>query len=259
MRSIVGVLLLVFSSLVGAQAPTEAPLPKPGDANVGARVQQRLDQAQACLDKGDLDCARAALDKIPTGSLNKAEQYRYWTSLSWVEALGGHFPEAIQGYRNAAALSWSPEQREKFLRSVAQLHASLGQFQEAYDTLEELLVRNGAIPLAGEHLTADALWRGLPIYLTGDWDLVPAGTNPPAFPADAAAQGLRQGYVDLEFTVTRTGSTKDIRVVQASAPVFEVSAVDAAGGFRYKPRLVDGKPVETVVRHRVEFKLEESH
>ena len=108
-------------------------------------------------------------------------------------------------------------------------------------------------------MTADALWRGLPIYVTGDWDLVPAGTNPPAYPADAVAQGIRQGYVDLEFTVTRTGSTRDIRVVEASAPAFEESAVDAAGRFRYKPRLVDGKPVETVVEHRVEFKLDESH
>ena len=247
--------LLVVCGLCAA----ESSFAQPRDVSVGARVQGDLDQARTCLARDDVDCARASLNKIPSRSLNKAEQYRYWQSLAWVEFLDGHFPEAIQGYRNAAALSWTPQQRELFLRYVAQLHASMGQFQEAYDTLEELFVRNGAIPLAGQHMTAYALWRGQPIYLTGDWDLVPAGTNPPAYPAEAAAQGLREGYVDLEFTVTRTGSTKDIRVVEASAPVFEGPAVGAAERFRYKPRLVDGKPVETVVQHRIEFQSEESH
>jgi TonB family protein len=246
--------LLVACGLCAA----ESSFAQPPDANVSSRVRGHLDDAQACLARDDLDCARASLNNIPTQNSSKGEQYRYWQSLAWVEFLDGHYPEAIEGYGNAAALSWAPQQRELFLRYVAQLHASMGQFQEAYDTLEELLARNGAIPMAGQHMTAYALWRGMPIYLNGDYDLVPAGTNPPAFPAEAVTQGLRQGHVTLEFTVTRTGATKDIRVVEASAPVFGGPAIEAAERFRYKPRLVDGNPVETVVQHRIEFQSEDS-
>jgi protein TonB len=120
--------------------------------------------------------------------------------------------------------------------------------------LEELLVRNyGANPLAGRHLTDDGLWRGLDIYVTGDRDLFPLVRDQAAYPEEAVMRGLSQGYVDVEFTVTRTGSTRDVKVVESSTPVFESAAIQAAESFRYKPRLVDGEPVEVVVRDRIEF------
>jgi len=63
--------------------------------------------------------------------------------------------------------------------------------------------------------------------------------------------------VDLEFTVTRTGSTRDVRVIESNAPVFENPAIEAAESFKYKPRLVDGEPVDAVVRHRIESQSED--
>jgi len=224
------------------------------DLRIGDQVQLHLHEAEACRENDDFDCARAALRRIPALDLTGFEQYRYWISFGYIEFLDGDFPSAIEAYRNAATYSPSQDQRVYHMRSVAQLQASLGQFQDAYDTLEELLVRNyGANPLAGRHLTDDGLWRGLDIYVTGDRALFPLGRSQPVYPAEAHSQGLSQGYVDVEFTVTRTGSTRDVTIIESSASVFETAAIQAAENFRYKPRLVDGEPVEVVVRDRIEF------
>jgi TonB family protein len=224
------------------------------ELRIGDQVQIHLDEAEACRESDDFDCARAALRSIPALALTQFEQYRYWISRGYIEFLDGDFPSAIEAYRSAARYSPSQDQRVYHMRSVAQLQASLGQFQEAYDTLEELLVRNySANPLAGRHLTDDGLWRGLDIYVTGDRALFPLGRNQQVYPAEALSQGLSQGYVDVEFTVTRTGSTRDVTVIESSASVFETAAIQAAEKFRYKPRLVDGEPMEVVVRDRIEF------
>ena len=53
-----------------------------------------------------------------------------------------------------------------------------------------------------------------------------------------------EGYVLLEFTVTRAGSVKDVVVLESTSPIFEKAAMVAAYKFKYKPRVVDGEPVE---------------
>ena len=262
---------------------------------IGRRVQRNLDDVSECVEVNDLDCARAALEEISRRSLSDIERYRYWQSLGRVEFFDGNYAEAIAAFRNVADLAPLPDAHLDYTRYVAQLHASLGQFrqayetledllanssadrftrlyrlrsvaeqqasagqfQEAYDTLEEMLARNGVVPLAWRHLTNDALWRGLDIYATGDRELEPLVADPPLYPREAVAQGLSDGFVVVEFTVTRTGSTTDVRVVESSAQVFESSAVEAAELLRYKPRLMSGKPVETRVRRRIEFRIEE--
>jgi TonB family protein len=229
-----------------------------GDMHISGRVQRHLNQAGECREKNDFDCARASLELIPRRGLNNRERSQYWNSLAYVEFLDGNFAGAAAAYRNVAELSGIPAgMRQASLRSVAQLHASMGQYQEAYEALEELLVLKGEIPLAGRHLTADGLWRGLDVYVIGTWDMVPLVPDPPVYPAEAVAQGLQDGYVVLEFTVTRTGSTRDVRVIESSAPLFERSAIEVAEKLKYKPRLVDGQPVEVAgVQHRIQFQSE---
>lgn len=226
--------------------------------HISGRVQVHLDNARACYEKDDFDCAREALGLIPRRKLSNQERLQYWNRLAWVEFLDGNFGEAVTAYQNAYVLSDNPRQRQAMLRNMAQLHASMGQFQEAYNTLEELLVLKGEYPLGRGHLTAEALWRGLDVYVIGSWDLVPLVPAQPDYPAEAAAQGLLNGFVDLEFTVTRTGSTMDINVIESSSPLFERSAIEAAEKLRYKPKLVDGRPVESAgVQHRFEFQSED--
>lgn len=79
----------------------------------------------------------------------------------------------------------------------------------------------------------------------------------PHYPRRALERGL-EGYVIVEFTVTGSGTVADVRVVEASHPLFERAALTAAAGFRYKPRVVDGRPVPTAgVRNRFTFEIDD--
>jgi periplasmic protein TonB len=54
--------------------------------------------------------------------------------------------------------------------------------------------------------------------------------------------------------VMEDGSLRDLKVVQGP-PVFTVSALDAVKQWRYKPFVLDGKPVKSPMRIMVDFKL----
>ena len=75
----------------------------------------------------------------------------------------------------------------------------------------------------------------------------------PKFPA-ASRNGQVNGWVELEFTVRTDGSTGDI-VVTNSYPrnVFDSSAVRAVGQWRYKPVMLNGKPVDQRAAVRIRF------
>ena len=90
-----------------------------------------------------------------------------------------------------------------------------------------------------------------------DGEYLPIVKVAPVYPARAASRGL-EGYVIVEFTVTPNGTTKDIFVVESTSSLFERAAVDAAAKFKYKPRVIDGNPVEVAgVRNKITFVLED--
>lgn len=89
-----------------------------------------------------------------------------------------------------------------------------------------------------------------------DGEYLPIVKVAPVYPQRAAQRGL-EGYVIVEFTVTRTGATRDISVVESSNSIFDRAAVDAAAKFKYRPRVIDGEAVEVPgVRNRITFVLE---
>lgn len=69
-------------------------------------------------------------------------------------------------------------------------------------------------------------------------------TVAPVYPARAAARGL-EGYVIVQFTITALGTVADVIVTDSSNALFERYAIDAAYKFKYKPRVIDGEPVES--------------
>ena len=78
----------------------------------------------------------------------------------------------------------------------------------------------------------------------------------PVYPARAASRGL-EGYVIVEYTVTRTGSTRDPIVIESSSSLFERAALDSALKYKYKPRVINGEAVEVPgVRTIIRFELE---
>lgn len=90
-----------------------------------------------------------------------------------------------------------------------------------------------------------------------DGEYLPIVKVAPVYPARAASRGL-EGYVIVEFVVTRTGTTRDVTVVESTSSLFERAAVDAAFKFKYKPRVIDGEPVEVPgVRNKITFVLEQ--
>lgn len=65
----------------------------------------------------------------------------------------------------------------------------------------------------------------------------------PVYPPDALRNGV-EGRVELAFTVTETGSVRDIEIVEARpSGVFDAAATQALAQWRFRPRLVNGQPV----------------
>ena len=88
-------------------------------------------------------------------------------------------------------------------------------------------------------------------------DYLPIVRVAPVYPARALSRGI-EGYVDMSFTVTTTGTVKDPVVVFSTSSLFERAAIRAVLKFKYKPRVVDGVPVEVPnVKTRISFQIEE--
>ena len=66
---------------------------------------------------------------------------------------------------------------------------------------------------------------------------------PPVYPARVLSRGI-EGWVTVSYTITESGNVADIVVVESSSQLFERSAIKAVSKYRFKPRVVDGQPIE---------------
>ena len=88
-----------------------------------------------------------------------------------------------------------------------------------------------------------------------DGEYLPIVKVAPVYPSRALSRGL-EGYVIVEFTVTSNGSVRDVSVVESTSTLFERAAMEAALKFKYKPRVIDGQPVEVPgVRNKISFEI----
>jgi len=79
---------------------------------------------------------------------------------------------------------------------------------------------------------------------TGDGDLIPIVQIRPNYPREALLKCIG-GVVDLRFTVLEDGSVTDAQVVSANPPrLFDRDALRAIARWKFKPRIVDGRPVK---------------
>jgi TonB family protein len=75
----------------------------------------------------------------------------------------------------------------------------------------------------------------------------------PIYPRKAEEAKV-EGWVELDFTVTESGTVKDIAVHRASpSGVFDDAAIGALTQWRYEPVLHDAKPTEQRARIRIRF------
>lgn len=113
------------------------------------------------------------------------------------------------------------------------------------------------ISIAAPQINADTNIGGPGVMNIAEGDYLPIVRVAPVYPTRALAREL-EGFVDMSFTVTATGTVKDAIVLQSTSSLFERAATRAVLKFKYKPRVVDGIPVEVVgVRTRITFRLED--
>ncbi|SRR5690554_1090929 len=84
---------------------------------------------------------------------------------------------------------------------------------------------------------------GGPRLSASDGEYLPIVKVPPEYPRRALSRNI-EGYCVVEFTVTKTGSVRDPRVIDCSSSLFEQTSLQAVLKFKYKPRVEDGEPVE---------------
>jgi len=108
----------------------------------------------------------------------------------------------------------------------------------------------------GADIQADASLAGGLSLDTGDGDYLPIVKVAPIYPRRAQSRGI-EGYVIVEFTVTKTGAVRDAFVIEAEPEnIFDRAAMDAALKFKYKPRVVDGVAMEVAgVQNKISFQI----
>lgn len=93
---------------------------------------------------------------------------------------------------------------------------------------------------------------------SGDGEYLPIVKVAPIYPRRAQTRGIT-GYCIVEYVVTKTGSIRDpIPVDCQPEGVFERASLKAAEKFKYKPRVVDGEPIEVAgVQNKFTYELEQ--
>ena len=92
---------------------------------------------------------------------------------------------------------------------------------------------------------------------SGDGVYLPIVKVAPIYPRRAQSRGI-EGFVIVEFTVTKTGAVRDAVVVSAEPEsIFDRAALDAVLKFKYKPRVVDGVAMEVAgVQNKISFAID---
>lgn len=84
-------------------------------------------------------------------------------------------------------------------------------------------------------------------------DVIPIVRIEPQFPREALLKGI-DGWVEIEFTIEPDGSVSDPKVVDSQPPrIFDRNALRAIYKWKFKPRVVDGRPVARRARQRMDF------
>ena len=90
-----------------------------------------------------------------------------------------------------------------------------------------------------------------------DGEYLPIVRVEPMYPRRAQTRGI-EGYCDMEFTVLKTGEVTNAVATECSSSVFTNASIKAVLKWKYKPRVVNGEPIDSPgVRTRLTYQFEE--
>ncbi|MFD1217333.1 energy transducer TonB [Microbulbifer celer] len=119
---------------------------------------------------------------------------------------------------------------------------------------------DGEINMAAPRANADLNVGGIGGFAS-EGDYLPIVKVQPQYPRRALQRGI-EGWVIVEYTVTKNGSVRDPQVVEAftkdgnPTSIFNRAAVKSALKYKYKPRVVDGEPIEVPgVKTKISFNM----
>lgn len=120
---------------------------------------------------------------------------------------------------------------------------------------QDLVADIGKIGFSADVAADTNLSSGLALE-SGDGEYLPIVKVAPIYPRRALSRGI-EGYVIVEFVVTKNGSVRDPVVVEAKPQgIFDQAAKEAALKFKYKPRVIDGQATEVAgVQNKITFKM----
>jgi len=102
----------------------------------------------------------------------------------------------------------------------------------------------------------DSIGNMLSGYGFADSDVILLVQIEPRYPAQAISRKI-EGYVVVRLKISKLGSVVEVDIVDSNPKgIFEREAIRAAWRYRFKPKLVDGKPIEQVATLPFEFNLE---
>jgi periplasmic protein TonB len=88
-----------------------------------------------------------------------------------------------------------------------------------------------------------------------DTDVIPVVRVPPAYP-QRAKQAKLEGSVTMAVTIRPDGSVADVQVLESNPPrLFDQAAIQAMQRWKFRPKIVNGKPEAQRARQTIDFKL----
>lgn len=88
-----------------------------------------------------------------------------------------------------------------------------------------------------------------------DTDVIPIVRVPPAYP-QRAKQAKLEGSVTMAVTIRPDGTVADVEVLESNPPrLFDQAAIQAMQRWKFRPKIVNGKPEAQRARQTIEFTL----
>lgn len=218
----------------------------------------KKDPSISAVLRGDINFVLGKID-LDREDARDLREHAQASKEAYEEAYG---PESFQVATALFQLGMAAQMSRKYEKALRHYQAAMVILEATHSTDDQLYdsVRIGLARLAN-HIDKPELVQKYVDQLnasnTSRKQATPIVRVPPYYPSGAARKGT-EGWVLLEFTITKSGNVKDIKVVDADPRgVFGESAMKAVKKWKYAAKKVDGVAVEQfAMQQLITYQLE---